>query len=170
MEKVLSAEAARVLGVLIEKELSTPDYYPMTLNSLVNGCNQKSNRFPVVEYGEFEVLDYLDELQRYRLVGHASVAGSRSEKFRHATAQQFGLEVPELALLASLCYAARRRWVSLEPMQPAWRLLIQLMRSLLVWTGSWLGKSRSLCPSGACQDKKGSGLHTCSAVKWPWTM
>lgn len=102
MEKVLSAEAARVLGVLIEKELSTPDYYPMTLNSLVNGCNQKSNRFPVVEYGEFEVRDYLDELQRYRLVGHASVAGSRSEKFRHATAQQFGLEVPELALLASL--------------------------------------------------------------------
>jgi len=102
MEKVLSAEATRVLGVLIEKELSTPDYYPMTLNSLVNGCNQKSNRHPVLEYGEFDVRDYLDELQRYRLVGHASVAGSRSEKFRHATAQHFGLEVPDLALLASL--------------------------------------------------------------------
>ena len=102
MEKVLSAEAARVLGVLIEKELSTPDYYPMTLNSLVNGCNQKSNRHPVVEYGEFDVRDYLDELQRYRLVGHASVAGSRSEKFRHATAQHYGLDTPDLALLASL--------------------------------------------------------------------
>ena len=102
MEKILSAEAARVLGVLIEKELSTPDYYPMTLNALVNGCNQKSNRFPVVAYGEFEVKDYVAELQRHRLVGHASVAGSRAEKFRHAAAQHYELEIPDMALLASL--------------------------------------------------------------------
>ena len=102
MEKILSAEAARVLGVLIEKDLSTPDYYPMTLNALVNGCNQKSNRNPVVEFGEYDVRDYLDELQRYRLVGHASVAGSRSEKFRHAAAQHYELESDDLALLASL--------------------------------------------------------------------
>ncbi len=57
----LSAEAVRVLGVLIEKELSTPDYYPMTLNALTNGCNQKSNRDPVVAYEESEVLDALDD-------------------------------------------------------------------------------------------------------------
>jgi uncharacterized protein len=102
MEKYVSPEAVRVLGVLIEKELSTPEYYPMTLNALVNGCNQKSNRNPVVEYGEFQIREYLDELQRLRLVGHASVAGSRSEKFRHASAQYWSLGTKEMAIMASL--------------------------------------------------------------------
>lgn len=102
MEKNLSPEAVRVLGVLIEKELSTPEYYPMTLNALANGCNQKSNRHPVVEYGEFQIREYLDELQRHRLVGHAAVAGSRTEKFRHAAAQHWSLDREQLAILASL--------------------------------------------------------------------
>jgi len=102
MEKHLSPEAIRVLGVLVEKELSTPDYYPMTLNALANGCNQKSNRNPVVEYGELQVREILDELIRHRLAGHASVAGGRSEKFRHATAQQLELDQESLAILASL--------------------------------------------------------------------
>jgi len=102
MEKVLSPEAVRVLGVLIEKELSTPEYYPMTLNALVNGCNQKSNRSPVVEYGEFQIRENIDELQRHRLVGHAAVAGSRTEKFRHASAQHWSLSREQLAILASL--------------------------------------------------------------------
>jgi uncharacterized protein YceH (UPF0502 family) len=102
MEKYLSPEAIRVLGVLIEKELSTPDYYPMTLNGLTNGCNQKSNRNPVVEFGELQVREILDELQRHRLVGHASVAGGRSEKFRHAAAQHWELDKESLAIMASL--------------------------------------------------------------------
>ncbi len=102
MEKIISPEAVRVLGVLIEKELSTPDYYPMTLNALVNGCNQKSNRDPVVEFGEFQIRELLDELNRARLTGHASVAGSRSEKFRHAADHQWELGAEALALMASL--------------------------------------------------------------------
>ncbi len=102
MEKKLSLEAVRVLGVLIEKELSTPDYYPMTVNALVNGCNQKSNRFPIVEYGEIAVIRALDELYTERLSGHASVAGGRAEKYRHAATQHWSLDVPSLSVLASL--------------------------------------------------------------------
>jgi len=98
----LSPEAVRVLGVLIEKEYSTPEYYPLTLNALVTGCNQKSNRHPVVAFSESTVMTALDELQRERLSGHASVAGSRAEKFRHAAAQRWELKQPALAVLASL--------------------------------------------------------------------
>ena len=98
----LSAQALRVLGVLIEKELSTPDYYPMTVNGIVNGSNQKSNRSPVCDYGEITVLRALDELNHDRLAGHASVAGSRAEKYRHAAAQHWELDKAGMAILASL--------------------------------------------------------------------
>lgn len=99
---MLSAQALRVLGVLIEKELSTPDYYPMTVNGIVNGCNQKSNRSPVVDFGEITVIKALDELYSLRLSGHASVAGSRSEKYRHAASQHWELDQAGLSILASL--------------------------------------------------------------------
>ena len=102
MDNLLTPEAVRVLGVLIEKEYSTPDYYPMTLNARVNGCNQKSNRDPVVNFSESDVREALDELGKHRLSGHAAVAGSRTEKFRHAAAQHWGLDQPSLAILASL--------------------------------------------------------------------
>ena len=98
----LTPVALRVLGVLIEKELSTPDYYPMTLNSLTHGCNQKSNREPVMALTESEVQDGLDELFRHRLAGHVSGAGSRADKFRHAVAEHWGLETREMAALACL--------------------------------------------------------------------
>ena len=102
MESPLTPVALRVLGVLIEKELSTPDYYPMTLNALTNGCNQKSNRDPVMELSEAEVQDGVDELFRHRLAGHASGAGSRAVKIRHAAAEHWGLHRKELAALACL--------------------------------------------------------------------
>jgi len=102
MIEPLSFQAVRVLGVLMEKELSTPDYYPMTLNALVAGCNQKSSRDPVVEYGETTVMEALDELVKRRLAGHASVAGSRAEKYRHAAQQALGLDERSMAVLASL--------------------------------------------------------------------
>lgn len=98
----LTPVALRVLGVLIEKELSTPDYYPMTLNSLTHGCNQKSNRDPVMALTESEVQDGLDELFRHRLAGHVSGAGSRADKFRHAAAEHWGLGAKEMAALACL--------------------------------------------------------------------
>jgi len=102
MSEHLSPEAIRVLGVLIEKELATPEYYPMTLNSLTNGCNQKSNRDPVVAYEESEVRYAIEELEKHRLIGHVSGAGSRAEKFRHAVAEKLGLGREERAALAVL--------------------------------------------------------------------
>lgn len=92
----------RVIGCLIEKELSTPDYYPMTVNALTAACNQKTNREPVVSYSESEVAETLERLQRKRLVGSASGSHGRAGKYRHALAEIMGLEPPQLAVLASL--------------------------------------------------------------------
>ncbi|MFT5141841.1 MAG: hypothetical protein ACI80V_001931 [Rhodothermales bacterium] len=97
-----SFDEVRVLGVLIEKELATPDYYPLTLNSLTTGCNQKSNRDPVVSFSESQTLAALDALLRAKLAGHSAGAGSRAEKFRHAVAEAWGLSVPERAVLSVL--------------------------------------------------------------------
>ncbi len=98
----LGAREVRVLGCLIEKELSTPDYYPMTLNALTTACNQKTNRDPVVDYDESDVSEALDALQRRRLVGHASSSYGRADKFRHALVEVMGLDRPALAVLSSL--------------------------------------------------------------------
>ncbi len=78
----LSSLAARVLGCLIEKELATPDIYPLTLNALVNACNQKSNREPVMEVSAREVEVALDELRQQRLVAMFSGADARVAKYR----------------------------------------------------------------------------------------
>lgn len=102
LDRPLSSEEVRALGVLVEKQLSTPDYYPMTLNALRQACNQKTNRDPVVDYDESVVREALDGLHRLRLAGIASGASSRAEKYRHALAEVFGLDVPALAVLASL--------------------------------------------------------------------
>lgn len=102
MELTLDAIETRVVGALIEKQLSTPDYYPMTLNALRQACNQKSNRDPVVSFSESDVVTGLDGLQRKRLVGVVSGAGSRVEKYRHAVAEALTLGEPELAVLAVL--------------------------------------------------------------------
>ena len=66
MEISLNEIEARILGVLIEKELSTPDYYPLTLNALLNACNQKTNRDPVMDLDETVVSDALDRLRKDR--------------------------------------------------------------------------------------------------------
>ena len=102
METNLEAPEIRVLGALIEKQLSTPDYYPMTLNALIHACNQKSNRDPVVTYRESDVLSALDTLQHRRLVGTATGVGSRAVKYRHALAEAWSLSAAALAVLAEL--------------------------------------------------------------------
>jgi uncharacterized protein YceH (UPF0502 family) len=78
----LSSLAARVLGCLIEKELATPDIYPLTLNALVNACNQKSNREPVMEVTSREVEVAIEELRQQRLVVMFSGADARVPKYR----------------------------------------------------------------------------------------
>lgn len=98
----LDAREVRVLGCLVEKALSTPDYYPMTLNALTTACNQKTNRDPVVDYDTGEVAEALDGLQRKRLVGNASSAHDRTAKYRHALAEAMHLDEPQLAVLSSL--------------------------------------------------------------------
>src|SRR5438045_9645801 len=79
----LSGMEARVLGSLIEKEITTPDYYPLSLNALVNACNQKNNREPVMNLDEDAVRKALDALQSHRLAGPARGADSRVTKYEH---------------------------------------------------------------------------------------
>jgi uncharacterized protein YceH (UPF0502 family) len=79
----LSADEARVIGALIEKEITTPDQYPLSLNALTNACNQKSNRDPVVHWQESRVQQLLDGLSRRALAVDRSGFGSRVPKYRH---------------------------------------------------------------------------------------
>ncbi|KGY11655.1 hypothetical protein NM22_15025 [Vibrio tubiashii] len=79
----LSSVEARVIGCLIEKEVTTPDYYPLTLNSLTTACNQKSNREPVMSLSDAEVQDAVSALLERRLVSDESGFNSRASKFQH---------------------------------------------------------------------------------------
>jgi uncharacterized protein len=83
MQISLTALEARVIGALIEKEITTPDQYPLSLNSLTNACNQKTNRDPVLELDERTVQETLDGLMRRHLVMERSGFGSRVVKYRH---------------------------------------------------------------------------------------
>ncbi len=79
----LSGVELRIIGVLIEKEVTTPDQYPLSLNALVNACNQKSNRQPVLSLDESEVLTAVDDLRKKHLVLEKSGFGSRVAKYQH---------------------------------------------------------------------------------------
>lgn len=82
----LNPVEVRVLGALVEKELTTPDNYPLSLNALVNACNQKSNREPVMELSEGEIVEAVDALMRRHLVRETGGAGSRVPKYAHRLA------------------------------------------------------------------------------------
>ncbi len=98
----LTPHEARVLGVLIEKAHTTPGQYPMTLNGLTVGCNQKSNREPVLELSEEEVLDAVEGLRRKQLAATVDMAGSRVFKYRHQAREALDVQTPELVILAEL--------------------------------------------------------------------
>lgn len=83
MKIELTAVEARVIGCLIEKEVTTPDQYPLSLNALTNACNQKSNREPVMNLSESDVLDAVDQLIARRLVSDESGFNSRVSKYQH---------------------------------------------------------------------------------------
>jgi uncharacterized protein YceH (UPF0502 family) len=101
MEINLNDIETRVLGCLMEKELATPEYYPLTLNSLTTACNQKSNRDPVMALEESEVVHALNAL-KMKHVAILSGDGGRVPKYRHILAERMKLEPPELAVLAEL--------------------------------------------------------------------
>jgi uncharacterized protein YceH (UPF0502 family) len=98
----LTFEETRVLGSLIEKELTTPEYYPMSLNGLVNACNQKNNRLPKTNFDESEVNQVIEELRIKRLVHRVDLVGSRVPKFQHNAEKELDLIKAECALLAEL--------------------------------------------------------------------
>src|SRR5437588_11701335 len=102
MEIQLSEVEARVLGALIEKEITTPDYYPLSLNALVNACNQKNNREPVMNLDEEAVRQALDGLQTQRLAGSSSGADSRVTKYEHRLQEAFNFNRGETAILCVL--------------------------------------------------------------------
>jgi len=93
---------ARVLGALVEKDATTPDYYPLSLNALVNACNQKNNRDPVMTLDEDAVRDALSALQSQRLAGPASGADSRVTKYEHRLQEVYNFTRGEIAVLCVL--------------------------------------------------------------------
>lgn len=99
----LTALEARILGALIEKEITTPDYYPLTLNGLVAACNQKNNREPALQLSTDEIAKGLAALQYdKKLVATFSGVGSRVVKYTHRLMETLGLDSPELAILCEL--------------------------------------------------------------------
>jgi uncharacterized protein YceH (UPF0502 family) len=99
---VLSEVEVRVLGSLIEKDITTPDYYPLSLNALTNACNQKSNRDPVMSLDDQAVRSAIDSLQAKRLAGPTSSADSRVPKFEHRLQEVLNLTRGETAILCVL--------------------------------------------------------------------
>ena len=102
MDIILNENEVRVLGALMEKDATTPEYYPMSLNALVNACNQKSNRDPVMQLEENTVRDALTGLQDNRLAGPARGADSRVTKYEHRTQEVFNFTRAESAVLCVL--------------------------------------------------------------------
>jgi uncharacterized protein YceH (UPF0502 family) len=98
----LSRDEARVLGVLIEKAFTTPEQYPLTLNAVMNGANQKNNRDPVITMDEGRAFDALEGLREKKLVIRADMAGSRVNKFKHQAGEALQARPAEVAILAEL--------------------------------------------------------------------
>jgi hypothetical protein len=102
MELNLTETEVRVLGSLIEKDITTPEYYPLSMNALVNACNQKSNRDPVMQLDEQAVRDALEGLQQQRTAGPARGADSRVAKYEQRLQEVFNFTRPEIAVLCVL--------------------------------------------------------------------
>jgi uncharacterized protein len=102
MEYKLTESEVRVLGSLIEKDITTPDYYPLSLNALMNACNQKSNREPVMQLDEDTVRDALEGLQQVRMAGPARGTDSRVTKYEQRLQEVFNFTRAETAVLCVL--------------------------------------------------------------------
>jgi uncharacterized protein len=100
--QILTPIETRVLGSLIEKDITTPDYYPLSLNALVNACNQKNNRDPVMTLDEAAVREALASLQEKRMAGPAGGADSRVTKYEHRLQEVFNFDRREIAIICVL--------------------------------------------------------------------
>lgn len=143
-----SAGQRRVLGVLIEKGLTTPEYYPLTLKAATTGSNQKSNRSPVVSYDEDFVEETLDKLKEMGFVGVLHPDSGRALRYRHYVRKRFSFSEPQIAIMAELLLRGRQtlgelrsrasRMVSIEGLDT----LRQELRGLL--DGGFIRASGSL--------------------------
>ena len=104
----LSSRQRRVLGVLIEKGLTPPEYYPLTLKAVTTACNQKSNRSPVVDYDEDAVEETLDQLKELGLVGVLHTDSGRSLRYRHYVRKRYEFSEPQIAILGELLCRGRQ--------------------------------------------------------------
>lgn len=102
MATIINETEARVLGSLVEKQLTTPEYYPLTLNALAAACNQKSNREPVMSLGETEILAAIDSLRDKNLVYLFYGSTSRTVKYKHMLPNVFELDSAGVAVIALL--------------------------------------------------------------------
>ena len=102
MDIRLNDAEVRVLGALVEKDITTPDYYPLSLNALVNACNQRSNREPVMDLDEDAVRQALHALAEHRLAGPAGGADSRVTKYEHRLQEVYNFDRREIAVLCVL--------------------------------------------------------------------
>jgi len=106
--KVLSKSQRRVLGVLIEKGITTPEYYPLTLKALTAGCNQKSNRSPLTESTEDDVLRAVDQLREMGLAAVVHTESGRTERYRHYARKRFPFNEAQLAIMTELWLRGRQ--------------------------------------------------------------
>jgi uncharacterized protein YceH (UPF0502 family) len=102
VDLILSDIEARVLGALVEKDVTTPDYYPLSLNALVNACNQKSNRDPVMNLDEESVRQAIRELEKHALAGPADSFDGRVTKYEHRLQEAYNFDRRETAVLCVL--------------------------------------------------------------------
>ncbi|HYI94318.1 MAG TPA: YceH family protein [Bryobacteraceae bacterium] len=98
----IDAVESRIIGCLIEKEITTPEYYPLTLNALVNACNQRSNRDPLVNFDDDDVTTGLERLRAKQLVSTLTGGGNRVPKYGHRLQERLNLGRREMALLCEL--------------------------------------------------------------------
>ncbi len=105
----LTRQQRRVIGTLIEKGLTTPDSYPLTLKALTTGCNQKSNRDPVTGYSEDQVADVLEKLRELGLVGELHTDSGRAPRYRHYIRHRLTITEPQLAIMGELLLRGKQR-------------------------------------------------------------
>ncbi|QDT17464.1 DUF480 domain-containing protein [Alienimonas californiensis] len=106
--KTLTRPQRRVIGTLIEKGLTTPGSYPLTLKAVVTGCNQTSNREPITNYSEGAALETLDDLAALGLAAEVHTAGGRAAKYRHLVRKRLTITEPQIAVLAELMLRGRQ--------------------------------------------------------------
>ncbi len=119
MWQPLSAIDRRVIGVLVEKAKTTPDQYPLTVNAIVTGSNQKNNRYPQMELDADDVTESLDRLRTLGLITEVQGSG-RVSKYRHMAYEWLGVEKVELSVMAELLLRGARPKASCAAVRPGW--------------------------------------------------